>query len=490
MTQTSKHKKIFSAAILVFTLFACKTLAPDLSPTESVEKDETAPTRPVVSPAAPTAAIGAHAFPLASIGDPYAPELGNSGYDVQDYNIQINLDPAAGFQVEAVVSLTALAAHPSLKEFSLDFIGYEIDRLSVNGSPAKYRRDGAKLIITFPTPPNDGDPFTAEISYHGEAERQPSRFVPFIPSLGLLYPDGKTIFIASEPDGARYWFPNNDHPRDKAQFRFEVTVPPGMTAAANGTQVDHQTLESGEGFFVFEHAYPMATYLATIAVGAYQRIDTRSPAGIALRDYVLPEYMADAEEAFSVTGEALDWMSELFGPYPFETYGHVVVMETGFALETQTLTSMAYTMLRENVVIHELAHMWFGDWVSLDSWGEMWRNEGFATYLEVMWEYRDDPDGFEEETERMRISIENSPQLEPLNALSPGNLFGYESYVKGAVVVHALRMEIGDDAFFEGLKLYFQRFGGGAASDADFQAVMEEAGGKDLDAFFTKWLGG
>jgi len=132
--------------------------------------------------------------------------------------------------------------------------------------------------------------------------------------------------------------------------------------------------------------------------------------------------------------------------------------------------------------------MWFGNWVSLDSWSEMWRNEGFATYVSLLWEYRDDPEGLELQIEAIRSAVaDNGPQY-PLGNPPPESLFGFNTYFKGALLVHELRLEMGDEAFFSGLRAYLEQYGGGTASDAEFQAVMEKAAGKSLDAFFAEWL--
>ncbi|MBX3060419.1 MAG: M1 family metallopeptidase, partial [Anaerolineae bacterium] len=304
--------------------------------------------------------------------------------------------------------------------------------------------------------------------------------------LGLFYARDDTLYILSEPDGARYWFPNNDHPRDKASYRFEITVPEGLTAVANG-----RLLAQENNTFIWEHDYPMASYLATIVVGEYERLDGQSPAGVPLRDYIFPGSQPEFERATAATQEALDWMSDLFGDYPYEEFGFVAVHAPGVSLETQTMVLLSTGMFDENTAVHELAHMWFGDWVSLDSWGEMWRNEGFATYISFMWENRDDPEGLELQMEGIRAYLEDSNEWgKPLRNPPPAELFGAYTYIGGALMVHELRQEMGDDAFFSGLKTYFQQYGHGTASDDEFIAVMEDAAGKPLDAFFNRWLEG
>ena len=427
-----------------------------------------------------------------SMGDPYAPELGNTGYDAQHYTIQIALDPAVK-EFSSTVTIEAEAEVDNLGELSLDFIGFEIESLLVDGVPALFSREDDKLIIQLPELLAAGELFTIEVSYAGTPDDRPSRYVPFAESIGLFYGAEETIYVLSEPDGARFWFPNNDHPKDKATYRFEVTAPEGLTAVSNGTLL--ATLEdtpmpdgSAGTTFVWEHNFPMASYLATIAVGEYERLEGESSSGVVLRDYVFPDDKAAFKQSTAVVSEAIEWMSDLFGEYPFEEYGYVTVHAPGVSLETQTMVLLSSGMLNESTVIHEMAHMWFGDWVSLDSWGEMWRNEGFATYITILWENRDDPEEVDLVMEGVRAWLADDGIVQPLLNPPPRRLFSTNSYFGGALMIHDLRQEVGDEAFFAGLQTYLAEYGGGTASDAQFQAVMEEASGQSLEAFFEKWL--
>ena len=421
-----------------------------------------------------------------SIGDPYIPELGNTGYDVQQYILQLALDPASP-QVQGTTRIQARTDVDQLSQLSLDFIGFEMGKVSVNGTAVPHQRENGKLIITLPQPLAAGTAFELSISYNGTPVREPSAYVGFTESLGLQYVDGRSLYALAEPDGARYWFPANDHPRDKALFRFEVTVPAGLTAVANGYLLSTMNNDTSSTF-IWEHNYPMATYLALVAVGPYERIDSVSPGGIPLRHYTFAESREEFETAVAVTGEAIDWMSQLFGAYPFEEFGYVAADVPGASMETQTMVLLSSNMTGQRTAVHEMAHMWFGNWVSLDSWQEMWRNEGFATYVTMMWENRDDPEGLELEVAgALAAAAENDPQY-PLGNPPPEYLFGFNTYFEGAALVHALRQEMGDAAFFAGLRSYFQQFGGGTASDNQFQTIMEQAAEKSLDAFFAEWL--
>lgn len=426
-----------------------------------------------------------------SIGDPYIPELGNTGYDAQRYTLQLDLDPAQQY-IRGTTTIEAVSTLHGLSELSLDFIGYTVSAVQVNGVGVESRREGKKLIVPMPNLLASGEKFTMAIGYEGSPVVEESIYLRFVDHLGLHYPDQISMFMINEPDGARYVFPNNDHPRDKATFRFELNVPEGMTGVANGNLVGTQESTFGDGRpatqYIWEHNYPMATYLAVVAAGYYERIEYASPQGVPMRHYLFPERVNEHAVADADSGAAIDWMASLFGPYPFEAYGHVTADVGNVSLETQSMVLLSSTSIGTRTIAHEMAHMWFGDWVSLDSWGEMWRNEGFATYIQIMWETQDDPEAMALQMESARASVAENQIYLPLGNPPNEYLFNYNVYYGGAVVVHDLRQLLGDDAFFGGLRLYFERYGGGTASDADFQAVMEEYSGQNLDAFFAERL--
>lgn len=454
------------------------TVVPSLAPERTLTPTPTSTPTPTPTPP-PT-------FGGQTLGDPYAPQLGNTGYDVQHYFLQVNLDPSTVY-LEGVATITAQSNANNLVQLALDFVGFEVDSLSVDGEPAPYQRESRKLIIDLHQPLWKGDLFTVTISYHGVPITEPSPYVPFFSHLGLQFlPDN--VFVVSEPDGARYWFPSNDHPRDKATFRFEVIVPEGLTGVANGVFVEEVPHDNGTTSFIWEHDFPMATYLAMVSVGDYTRIDSVSPAGVPIRHYIFPELGDPFRQATDMTGEALDWMSELFIPYPFDTFGFTTTRLFNASLETQSMVVLSEKMLNEETVVHEIAHQWFGNWVSLDSWADMWHNEGLAIYITLLWQTRNDPRGLDIFMESVLSNVAERDSGEPLGNLPPQRLFGYESYWKGAALFHSLRLEVGDEAFFEGLRLYLQRFGGGTASREDFQSAMEQTSGMELDAFFAEWL--
>jgi len=193
--------------------------------------------------------------------------------------------------------------------------------------------------------------------------------------------------------------------------------------------------------------------------------------------------------SFAPTTDMIAYYSELIGPFPFESYG-AIVMDAPFggALETQTRPVFGRTATMETIIAHELAHQWFGNSISLASWQDIWLNEGFATYFHHLWtEHTKGPAVFKA-TMRGMYTTMRARQLSPPGAPAIDGLFDSAIYVRGAWTLHALRLELGDELFFEIIRTYYARFQGGNATTADFIAVAEEVSGQTLDDFFQAWL--
>ena len=296
------------------------------------------------------------------------------------------------------------------------------------------------------------------------------------------------VYVVAEPDAARSWFPANDHPSDKATFTFRITVPAGSTVAANGRLVE-EVAAGTQTRFTWEMDRPMATYLATILVGDLIRVESDGPNGIVIRDYVPADLAADPPAAFGAVPEAITVLSGFFGPFPFDAYGHAVVGgDFAAALENQTLSIFGRFAIDEQIVIHELAHQWFGDSVTPATWRDVWLNEGFATYAEWLWsEHNDGPEAMRRAAVRAHSLLGAIPHARTGDP-GPEALFGPSTYLRGALTLAALRLEIGDDAFFSVLPTFADRFAYGNASTADFVGVAEEVSGIALAPFFDDWL--
>lgn len=432
-----------------------------------------------------------------SIGDTYIPTLGNSGYDVQQYNLEMEFSNQLD-AITSTVTISSVVTLDDLGRISLDFSGYHVDGVKVGDRYAVYYRSPDKLYIDLPKVLANGNELVVKVSYYGPIESYKSRYIS-VAALGLrTIPGNDLIYAFAEPDGAHAWYPCNDHPLDKAAYRFRLTVPKGITAVANGTLLD--TVFSGEQeIFIWSEEAPMATYLATVVVGYYKRIDAPAVGDVKIRHYVF-EGDFDYTNQLSSTQRMLDYYSNLIGPYPYNEFGYIVIRtiddESRFAEESQTMVEVDRGWLVDSqamgVLAPELVHQWFGDSVSVASWNEVWLKEGMANYLMVMW--LDDQD-FVSITTLMadleNVLLTHASELNyPLNQPPSSNMYGANTYDKGAWVFHMLRQEIGNENFSRFLREYYQRFAGGIASTAELQQVAEEVSGMDLNTFFQQWVYG
>ena len=453
----------------------------------------------------------------AGIGDSYYADLGNGGYDARHYTLDLTTGKPGG-PITATVTLAAEATQ-DLSAFNLDFRGFEISAVSVNGEAASYQRDGGELTIALPQPLAAGTPFTGTIAYSGIPEPVASRTdLPF--KLGWL--TGKDAsFVISEPDAASSWYPVNDHPRDKATYTFRVTVPKPYMAVANGI-LKGTTEQADSTTYLWEASDPMASYLVTIAIGEFEVRETPGPNGLTLRTYY-PEAAAErVAAAFDTHADALGYFGEIFGPYPFESYGIIIVdADFGGALETQTLPIYGLDYLWqsadiESTAVEELAHQWFGDSVSPANWQDVWLNEGFGVYATWLWDEHTGGSktldakvreeyaaltlqGLLPGLKQMGADITGVPddkieQLFALSALPPpavppeDDLFNRGVYHRGALALHALRLRVGDEAFFKILREYYDQHKYATASTEDFIATAEKISGISLAEFFDPWL--
>jgi aminopeptidase N len=478
-------KRLRSAAILLAAAMplagcGCRSAAETTGtppPPTTTSPSTTPPAGPPSEPAGDPAPVG--------LGDPYFPDLGNPGIDVDHYVIELAVDPASNL-IAGTATLEATAT-TTAASFTLDLLGLEVAAVTVDGRPAPFGRDAAKLRVDAGLVA--GEEFTAAITYSGMP-------VPYVPDamdfpMGWLAGEGIT-FVVAEPAGARTWFPCNDHPSDKATFTFRITVPRGTTAVANGMLTGSD--DTGPGtLFVWEMDHPMATYLATVVTGRLERIEHPYGDGeIVLRDYLPPDLPEGVPEPFLATGEMIDHFETLFGPYPFDGYGHVLVPGLPAALETQTITVFGDEWLAspmaEFVVAHELAHQWFGDHVTPATWQDVWLNEGFATYAELLWiEHLYGATAMQAEA---GDRYDDLAEVEHAPAGDPGvaRLFGISVYQRGALTLHALRAAVGDETFFEILRSWIREYGGGVAGTDDFIALAERVSGADLGILFRDWL--
>ena len=423
------------------------------------------------------------------IEDPYAPELGNNGYDIKHFDISIQLDPQKAFEIIDASVIISLETTQILSEIELDFIGYTISSIKLLNSSSKleFDRSDSKLIVFLPEEVSEKTVLDIQINYKGIAVKEKSRFVDFAPSVGFFYPDREHMFIASEPDGARYWLPCNDHPQDKATYSFAITTPKNNRGVANGILIDEKINTNGTNTYYYESNDPMASYLVTIIVGNFDYVVRENIDGIEINIFATSSFANRAKSFKDDLIDAVQWMEEKIGAYPFESLGFIVIDATGFSLETQSMILIDDQMLDTQTLVHEISHMWFGDSVSLSSWHEIWRNEGFATFIHTYYPIRNENQKSVESTfEQIRDWMDADYSEFDLDDPPNGDLFHIAEYYKAAVMVYDLYTLVGEQAFYEGLQEYLAQYKYDTASDEDFWEIMETTSGMDLDDFVNQ----
>src|SRR3954451_6847852 len=345
----------------------------------------------LVSLAAVAAAPAAEARPTPGapgLGDRLFPLLGNGGYDVQHYDVDLRYATASPKQsMDGTVTILARATQ-ALSRFDLDFAGASVGGVSVNGAAAEFRRTREELLIPPQRPIGDGSLFVVTVSHYVAVPTAPDPD-DFSTEAFFYHPSGSAT--AGQPNFTHRFLPSNDHPSDKATFDIRFDVPAGVTALANGSQVlkwsDH-----GRSHFVYVMRQPMATELIQLAVGHYDLTTPAPPTTVSVRAAPAQPITAKFKPLLDVTPSQIDWMSARVGGYPFDLYGSLVIdQDIGFALETQTLELIDTSWydygqgVWDDTLLHELVHMWFGDSVSPRTWSDLWLNEGHASWYEFLY---------------------------------------------------------------------------------------------------------
>ncbi|KPI01311.1 Peptidase M1 membrane alanine aminopeptidase [Actinobacteria bacterium OK074] len=435
-------------------------------------------------------AIAASAAPAPGadgIGDPYFPQLGNGGFDALHYDLSVAYDPDTD-RLDGVTTLTARATQ-NLSAFDLDLQQLTVTKVEVGGRPAQFTRTGDELVVTPRTALPKGGEFKVTVTYSGIPEPLNGPIV-FGSDYGWMKTDDG-VFVAAEPNAASTWFPSSDHPSDKATYDIHVKAPQGLTAVSNGRLVSTYD-KGGSTYAHWRETKPMATYLVTATIGKFDVQAGKTPSGIPIYVAIDPTLVnSNAVDVYGVTAAATDYWSQVFGPYPFEETGAIVdnMPEAGFSLEVQT--KPVYSAVRsEATIVHELAHQWFGDSVSVRQWKDIWLNEGFATYAQWLWaEHR----GTGTAHDLFLAGYNSRPadstfwQTEVADP-QRDTMFASAVYQRGAMTLQALRERIGDTAFFELLPAWtrFHRYGNG--DTAQFIALAEKISGQRLDDLFDKWI--
>ncbi|MBP2583771.1 aminopeptidase N [Streptomyces sp. PvR006] len=422
----------------------------------------------------------------AGLRDPYFPKLGNGGYDVGHYALTLAYDPGTG-RLDGTAEITARATQ-DLSAFNLDLAGLTVEGASVDGEPAAVNRAGNELTLRPREEIRDGAEFRTTVAYGGVPEpvtdADGSRE-------GWLRTDDGAVAVG-EPAGSMTWFPGNHHPSDKASYELALTVPAGLEGLSNGVRTARRTEADGRVTTEWRAAEPMASYLATVAIGRYETATAAPGSG------TVPVLTAAERPIAAATAPLRGEVPEIiarqerrFGPYPFSTAGAIVTEDgtLGYALETQTRPVFPAAAFDRTTLVHELAHQWFGNSVSPATWRDLWLNEGFATYAE--WLYTEEYEQVPARTHFERaFAQEANWAFPPAAPPTAENLFDPPVYQRGAMVLHKLRETVGDETFDEILRGWPAKYRHANASTDDFTSYAESVAGRDLDELWDVWLYG
>lgn len=419
--------------------------------------------------------------------DPYLPQNGNRGYRVSRYELdltyKVHSNRLAG---KASITATTTDVRP---RFSLDLAQtMQVAKLSVNGRRvAKYTHRDGKLTITPAQKIPAGAALAITVQYAGNPQ-------PIVTMWGDVGWEELTegSLVASQPNGAASWFPCDDHPSCKASYRISITTDSPYHAVANGNLIRKQT-KASQTTWVYEQSEPMASYLATVQIGPYER---RRVGGGRVPMFALhpTDLRARFDHDFRRQPQMMEVFEKLFGPYPFADYAVVVTGDDlEIPIEAQGLSIFGANHCdgrrgSERLVAHELAHQWFGNSLTLGAWKDIWLHEGFACYAEWLWsENSGGPDAHAHALQAHR-GLAGKPQDILLGDPGPQVMFDDRIYKRGALTLHVLRQQIGDDAFFALLHRWTAKYRHATVSTEQFTDLAAHFTDKPLRGLWEAWL--
>ncbi|MGD9682521.1 MAG: M1 family aminopeptidase [Candidatus Obscuribacterales bacterium] len=414
--------------------------------------------------------------------------------------------------IAGTMTMTFKALGKPLEELVLDASYLDIGTVTCDRALAGYQADDEKLTVTLAEPLPPGEPANLTVVYSGH----PRRGIYFrSPSNG--YPEAEThLYTQGEMIEARHWFPCYDYPN--AKFTSEITchVPSGMSVFSNGKKIASKTDSRGLTSVTYKQDSPHVSYLISLVAGKFHSIESKS-GDIPLAFHTLAGDDPEAPAAFAPTADAMDYLQKEIGiPYPWGSYGQAVVKDYYYTgMENTSLTTLSDSVLyspdcenlfawgglycpdgsyrSEPVLVHELAHQWFGDLVTCKDWSHAWLNEGFATYYSLL--YAGHAHGRDDMTyglyQNLKHVLEHDDGRRPVvdrHYDHPYEQFDHRAYAKAALILHMIRSQLGEDLFRRCVKTYLERHRYRSVVSEDFNRILEELSGRSFDRFFDQWL--
>ena len=431
--------------------------------------------------------------------------------DVLHYDIELVVPPEND-RISSRTTIRYLRQTRGAHSLTLDFSGLRTELVTVDGAPRPFTHEDGLLRFDSPGRPGIFDTLQVEVMARGT------------PDDGLILRDNvhgvPTAFADNWPNRARSWFPSNDHPSDKATVSFTIHAPPEREVVANGVQLgppgpaDPDRTGGLDGLVTWrwENRVPISTYLMVVGVADMEVIPNgaaacgRAPqAGtgdgcIEVTSWIFAPDTAHARSVFTRAPAMVDVYTDVFGPFPFEKLAHVQSSTLFGGMENASAifyseSAIAQGLDIEATVAHEIVHQWFGNSVSPAAWEHLWLSEGFASYFgPFFWSQVQSHAEFRSRIEAMKNEYLGSDVTgRPIVTRAVTNLMQHlneNSYEKGALVLHMLRAVVGERAFFDGIRRYYERYAGSSVVTEDFQLAMEESFGQSLAWFFQQWIYG
>jgi aminopeptidase N len=435
-----------------------------------------------------------------------------SDYDVQHYILRVNFDrPAKKVIGDTTVKLKPLK--DGFRRLTLDSVGitYSSVTLEQGGTPLNFKTQGGSVMVDLDRSYSANETVAVRFKY-STSPRKGVYFVAEQKAADESAGHSAQIWTQGEADEARHWFPSFDFPSDKATTEEFITANRNETVVANGTLVEKIENADGSVTHHYKMDVPYSTYLVSFVIGEYALVSDKYK-DIPLGYYVYPGMESIATKAYGKTPDMIRVFEELTKiDFPYPKYDQTIVASFQFGgMENITATTMADSEIAivnnplfggnvENLVSHELSHSWFGDLVTCKNWAELWLNEGFATFMEAA--YREKAYGRKAYIFKIIADAEQFKADDAVNTKRNG-LFNRNAadvnalfdrpattYNKGGAVLHTLREQIGDEAFWRAVNIYLNRHKFSNVESTDLRKAMEEASGVDLGWFFDQWVYG
>ena len=424
-------------------------------------------------------------------------------YDLQHSKMVLHFDVDQK-KILGDVTHTVFLLRDGTSKIAFDSVGLTIQSVTVNKSTAKFETTAAKLIVPLPGSTHAGEKFDIDIRYEGK----PTKGLYFIlPDKD--YPNRpRQIWTQGESEDTRYYLPTYDYPNDRLTTETILTVPSSWVTVSNGKLIKVADAENGQKTWTWRESLPSSTYLITVVAGEFDEVK-QSWRNIPVM-YYAPKGRGDRlPPNYERTPAMMDLFSKKLGvDYAWEKYAQSMVDDfVAGGMENSSATTNTSSSLRDPRLIpefpgnedplisHELAHQWFGDLVTCKDWGNLWLNEGFATFFEMVWtesHYGKDDADYERWTSAQEWLSQSSLYKKPIvrHDFDDSSEFDGNSYTKGGWALYMLRHQIGEDAFYRGLKHYLEANRGKNVVTADLIRAFDEANHIEVQPFFDEWIFG